>query len=118
VTAPSTRDALAKAIRRDFHDRECVYLDYDGPCVCDERADALLASGAVVDAATLADDEALVERVARWLYIANESETGALTWEELKSHGVTAMVEHYLSIARLLPKVYAAALSERGGDRG
>ena len=68
MTAPfvtPSRDQLAEAIRKDFHARECVYLDFDGDgCACDERADALLASGVVRAADTLPDDEALAERVA------------------------------------------------------
>lgn len=42
----SDRDALAKVIRREFHARECAYLDTQGAtCLCDERAESILTSG-------------------------------------------------------------------------
>jgi hypothetical protein len=64
----TTRDLLANAL----HDQACTanlaHTDWttcpaDGPC--GEDADALLASGAVINAATLANDSDLIDRLYR-----------------------------------------------------
>lgn len=65
MSAPllTTRDALAKALCA-WWDGEST--DSDQPCEeCLVEADAVLTSGAVVDADSLVDDEALISRMCR-----------------------------------------------------
>jgi len=70
TTAPllATRDALAKALASTWIDspggRLLAGAEF-GHETCAAFADALLESGVVRDPATLADDEALVERATR-----------------------------------------------------
>jgi hypothetical protein len=62
-----SRDALTKALCHEYHPMhwDVAYSNQSKPCrACRTHAAALIASGAVIDASTLADNEALVERVA------------------------------------------------------
>ena len=65
MTAPllATRDALVAALTEQVRDIGWDFETVGSDVLGAQLADALLASGVVRDPATLADDEALVERV-------------------------------------------------------
>ena len=65
TTAPllATRDALAAALTEQVRDIGWDFETVGSDVLGAQLADALLASSVVRDPATLADDEALVERV-------------------------------------------------------
>lgn len=95
------RDALAKAlsVARDPGEHSPLCSD-DALCrYCYRLADALIASGAVIDAATLADDEALSMALAECVWTEDEP----------------TAAEYSLARAMLkaLPEAIAAALTER-----
>lgn len=47
------------------------------------------------------NDTPTIEQLARKLYVWNEAETGAMTWDELLAHdGANTVVAHYRAIAR------------------
>jgi hypothetical protein len=94
MTILSTRDALAKGLH-GLDSSACPHgwekCGSDGQAYWRRKADDLIASGAVIDAATLADDEALV--MAGW-------------------DASTASVDTVAAIYRAL----AAALTERSAQ--
>jgi hypothetical protein len=111
MTAITTREALPRALWKA--DREAhPHIPGFGetwetePCQDSYKriVDALLASGAVIDAANLADDEALVERVAR---VYNERNHPRTPWRE----GMKLPVYGWL-------RALATALTERGERDG
>ena len=67
MTAPqfATRDALVAALTEQVRDIGWDFETVGSDVLGAQVADALLASGVVRDPATLADDEALVERATR-----------------------------------------------------
>lgn len=106
MTALTTsRDALAKAIWEASRADEGT-ISATG---ANHVADALIASGAVVDAATLADDEILRHRMTRWLYAAYD-EFPERSWEDESERAR----ESWGRDGRDLLRALAAALSERG----
>jgi hypothetical protein len=72
VSLVASREALAKALHDRSTNGECEDADCLKAPIWQRHADALIASGAVRDVASLADDDALVERWARlsspWLW--------------------------------------------------
>jgi len=93
TTSPllATRDALVAALRETIS---------PGAYDAGDIADYLLASGVVRDPATLADDEALVERVGRGVRV------------EIHGDGAESAGDVTRSLARIYLAALAAALTE------
>ncbi|HET6916629.1 MAG TPA: hypothetical protein VFH56_11120 [Acidimicrobiales bacterium] len=68
----------------------------------------LIASGAVIDASALADDQPLVYRAARWLYAAYDEDPDK-DWPDESEHARTT----WSNDARDAFRALAAALTER-----
>jgi hypothetical protein len=109
MTAVSTRDALAKALAEAFDEwlhrmhgitSSCRH-EVEGAAI----ADALLASSAVIDAAALADDEALVWAVARNDYDMHAGD------------GARDFDDDWVTQAEQTLRALATALTERGESR-
>lgn len=98
MSAVTTRDALAKALREHGDvNATCGHRIY-GPC-SDCLADRLIASGVVIDVAALADDEDLLRAWAR-------AEYGDLRSDEVASVATRILL-------RPLAQTLAAAITER-----
>lgn len=93
----------------------CIVTTYGPPedgfqpaehCRCDETpAGALLASGAVIDASTLADDETLIGRLARAINAADDEALRRTNFEHLSAT--------YDEQAEATLRALAVALTER-----
>lgn len=108
-----SRDALAKALC--VLEDDCAE-DAGWAVSCDhgfgyDKADALLASGAVIDATTLAYDEALVEAGARGFF-ENFDKTPR-RWPAPEQH-----IPWWTDRSRDVIRALAAALTERGEQHG
>ncbi|GAB2762844.1 hypothetical protein [Nocardioides pakistanensis] len=97
-----SRDTLAKAIWAASRADEGT-ISYLGANIV---ADALIASGAVIDASTLADDKALIERLARATSAADDEALTRTNFEHLSAT--------YDEQAEAALRALAAALTERG----
>jgi hypothetical protein len=118
VTAVTpSREALEAVIRPAVHDTidrccttpggRCPYDDDEIRRVTEAVVAALIASGAVIPLDTLADDDALVEAVARDSYNRTYR---AITWSAASGESQARWLSEFRDTFRAL----AAALSERG----